>query len=231
MRIVKQCKSCLKEFSAKDKSCPECGAINSIERTDNMKIVKKCKKCSKEFSINDSFCPECGAINSIYKIAAGLWLIVFILGYILVVGAAGGSDSGNVEPIQEISQSISENTIAENKSEDKVSIEDKVEDNVPAEYKSALKEAKFYSEIMGMSKAGIYRQLTFEYGDNFSVEAAQYAVDNLEVDWKENALKKAKGYQEIMTTWTPQEIYEQLISEDCDQFTPEEAQYAIDNLE
>ena len=160
------------------------------------------------------------------------------LAIVIVAGTVGCSDvdnskevnSGNVEPVQEVSQN-SENAIAENKSEDKVSIEDKVEDNVPAEYKSALKEAKFYSEIMGMSKAGIYRQLTFEYGDNFSVEAAQYAVDNLEVDWKENALKKAKGYQEIMTTWTPQEIYEQLISEDCDQFTPEEAQYAIDNLE
>ena len=84
-----------------------------------MKKMKQCKKCSKEFSINDSFCPECGAINSIYKIAAGIWLIVFILAYILVVGTAGGSDSKNVEPIQEVSQN-SENTIAENKLEDTV---------------------------------------------------------------------------------------------------------------
>ena len=76
-----------------------------------MKKMKQCKKCSKEFSINDSFCPECGAINSIYKIAAGIWLIVFILAYILVVGTAEGSDSRNVEPVQEVSQN-SENTIA-----------------------------------------------------------------------------------------------------------------------
>ena len=136
MRIVKQCKSCLKEFSAKDKSCPECGAINSIERTDNMKIVKKCKKCSKEFSINDSFCPECGAINSIYKIAACLWAITIILVFIILFAVAcGDSDSGNVEPVQEISQSISENTIAENESEDNIPIEDKVEDTAPIEDK------------------------------------------------------------------------------------------------
>ena len=84
-----------------------------------MKKMKQCKKCSKEFPTNDSFCPECGAINSIYKIAAGIWLIVFILAYILVVGTARGSDSRNVEPVQEVSQN-SENTIAENKLEDTV---------------------------------------------------------------------------------------------------------------
>ena len=83
-----------------------------------MKKMKQCKKCSKEFPINDSFCPDCGAINSIYKIAAGLWLIVFILELILF-GVARGSDSRNVEPIQEVSQN-SENTIAENKLEDTV---------------------------------------------------------------------------------------------------------------
>ena len=209
-----------------------------------MKKMKQCKKCSKEFPTNDSFCPECGAINSIYKIAAGIWLIVFILGYILVVGTAGGSDSRNVEPVQEVSQN-SENTIAENKSEDKIEdkvptevgvedkiptedkIENKVEDKVPTEYTSALKSGEFYSEVFHMSKAEIYDQLTSEYGDQFSTEAAQYAVDNLEVDWKENALEAAKMYQE-MFYMSPQEIYDQLIFE---MFTAEEAQYAIDNLE
>ena len=205
-----------------------------------MKKMKQCKKCSKEFPINAHSCPECGAINSMYKkIAAGLWLIVFILGYILVVGTAGGSDSGNVEPVQEVSQN-SENTIAENKLEDNVPIEDKVEDTapiedkveekVPTEYKSALKKAKSYSDIMNMSKAGIYNQLTSEYGEKFSAEAAQYAIDNVEVDWKENALKKARSYQDIMSM-SPSAIYDQLVSEYGEMFTPEEAQYAIDNLE
>ena len=194
-----------------------------------MKKMKQCKKCSKEFPTNDSFCPECGAINSIYKIAAGIWLIVFILGYILVVGTAGGSDSRNVELVQEVSQN-SENTIVENKLEDTAPIEDKVEEKIPTEYKSALKKAKSYSDIMNMSKAGIYNQLTSEYGEKFSAEAAQYAIDNVEVDWKENALKKARSYQDIMSM-SPSAIYDQLVSEYGEKFTPEEAQYAIDNLE
>ena len=206
-----------------------------------MKKMKQCKKCSKEFPINDSFCPECGAINSIYKIAACLWAITIILVFIILFAVAcDDSDSGNVEPVQEISQSISENTIAENESEDNVPIEDKVEDTapiedkveekIPTEYKSALKKAKSYSDIMNMSKAGIYNQLTSEYGEKFSAEAAQYAIDNVEVDWKENALKKARSYQDIMSM-SPSAIYDQLVSEYGEMFTPEEAQYAIDNLE
>lgn len=80
-----------------------------------------------------------------------------------------------------------------------------------------------------MSKAGIYDQLTSEYGEKFSPEAAQYAMDNLEVDWNKNALEKARSYQDSMAM-SPDAIYEQLTSEYGEQFTPEEAQYAVDNL-
>ena len=34
--------------------------------------------------------------------------------------------------------------------------------------------------MMHMSKQGIYDQLTSEYGDQFDVETAQYAIDNLD---------------------------------------------------
>ena len=83
---------------------------------------------------------------------------------------------------------------------------------------------------MHMSKAGIYDQLTSEYGEKFTKEAAQYAMDNLEANWKENALKTAQSYQETMSM-SPSAIYDQLISEYGEKFTKEEAQYAIDNLE
>ena len=138
-----------------------------------------------------------------------MWIIAF---FIAIGVAAAGSDSGNAEPVQE--------TIAENK----------VEDNIPKEYKSALKKAKIYSDTSYMSKAALYRQLTSEFGEKFTSEAAQYAIDNVEADWKENALKKAKLYQETMAM-SPNAIYNQLTSEFGEMFTAEEAQYAIDNLE
>ena len=80
-----------------------------------------------------------------------------------------------------------------------------------------------------MSKAGIYDQLTSEFGDKFPADAAQYAVDNLDVDYNENALKSAENYAETFNM-SSAEIYDQLISEYGEKFTAEQAQYAVDHL-
>lgn len=98
------------------------------------------------------------------------------------------------------------------------------------EEKNALKKAESYSEIMHMSQKGIYKQLTSEYGEGFTKEAAQYAIDNIKADWNKNALEKAKTYQDTMHM-SKKAIYKQLISEYGEQFTKSQAQYAIDNLD
>jgi len=103
------------------------------------------------------------------------------------------------------------------------------EPEVPTEYKSALTKANQYADFMHMSKAGIFDQLTSEYGEKFSAEAGQYAIDNVQVDWNANALAKAKEYQELMAM-SPDAIRDQLISDYGEKFTPEEADYAIANL-
>lgn len=97
------------------------------------------------------------------------------------------------------------------------------------EYQNALKKAESYSQTMHMSKKAIYKQLTSEYGEQFPADAAQYAVDNLQADYKANALAKAKSYQQTMHM-SSKAIYDQLVSEYGEQFTKEEAQYAIDHL-
>ena len=83
---------------------------------------------------------------------------------------------------------------------------------------------------MNMSKAGIYDQLTSEYGEQFPADAAKWAVDNLDVDYNKSALATAKSYQTNMHM-SKAEIYDQLTSEYGEQFTADEAQYAIDNLD
>jgi hypothetical protein len=100
---------------------------------------------------------------------------------------------------------------------------------IPSEYKSALKKAESYSNLLHMSKEGLYKQLTSEYGENFSAEAANYALENLDVDYNENALKKAESYSDSLHL-SKAGIYDQLTSEYGEQFTAEEAQYAVDNL-
>lgn len=109
-------------------------------------------------------------------------------------------------------------------------VETKEDTSVPKEYRNALRSAKTYSDMMHMSKQGIYDQLTSEYGDQFDVETAQYAIDNLNVDYKENALKCGENYKKTMHM-SKARIYDQLTSENGEKYTAEEAQYAIDNLD
>ncbi len=100
--------------------------------------------------------------------------------------------------------------------------------SIPREYINALNKAKIYAE-MNLSKKWIYKQLTSENWEWFTEEASQYAIDNLERDYKTNALNKAKVYQEM--NMSKNKIFTQLTSEAWEQFTEEEAQYAIDNIE
>ena len=109
-------------------------------------------------------------------------------------------------------------------------VETKEDTSFPKEYRNALRSAKTYSDMMHMSKQGIYDQLTSEYGERFDAEAAQYAIDNLKGDYLEAALKSAKNYQETMNM-SKDAIYDQLTSKYGEKFTAEEAQYAIDNLD
>lgn len=103
--------------------------------------------------------------------------------------------------------------------------------DVPKEYQSALEKAKLYATTMDMSKAAVYAQLTSEYGEKFSEEAASWAMENLtDIDWKQNALNKAKTYQDDMSM-SPAAIKDQLVSEYGEQFTQEEADWAIANLD
>ncbi len=83
---------------------------------------------------------------------------------------------------------------------------------------------------MHMSKAGLFEQLTSEYGGQFPEDAAQYAIDNVDADWKANALESAKTYQESMSM-SKEAIRDQLTSDYGGQFTQEEADYAVENLE
>jgi len=83
---------------------------------------------------------------------------------------------------------------------------------------------------MNMSEAGIYDQLTSEYGEQFTPEEAQYAIEHLDADYNYNALQKAISYSELMSM-SDSEIYDQLVSEYGEKFTPEQAQYAIDHLD
>ena len=155
------------------------------------------------------------------------WFIVIVVLLVLgIIGSIFGDDS------DKNANQPKEKTQTEQKADEKKAApaeEKKEEPKVPAEYKAALKSAESYSEIMHMSKQGIYDQLISDAGDKFPPEAAQYAIDNLKADYKKNALESAKNYRDTMNM-SNEEIRDQLSSEYGENFTQEEADYAVENL-
>ncbi len=127
-----------------------------------------------------------------------------------------------------VSQSITANTVIHEG--DKITVTYSLGKEPSTEEKNALKKAQIYSSTMHMSKSRIYKQLVSEYGEGFTTEAAQYAIDNISADWNANALAKAKSYQSSMNM-SKSAIYKQLVSEYGEGFTADQAQYAIDHLD
>lgn len=95
---------------------------------------------------------------------------------------------------------------------------------------NALKKAQSYSDHQFMSKNRLYQQLTSSYGEGFSPEDAQYAIDHVKADWNYNALQKGKSYY-TRQNMSKSRVYEQLVSPYGEDFTPEQAQYAVDHLD
>ncbi len=156
-----------------------------------------------------------------HKIITAMMVLIG-LGLISII--ASGNDSAK--------STVSNNSTAPTSNHSQVQeteVKKEKEPEIPAEYKSALNKATTYSSTMHMSKKGVYNQLVSEYGEKFTAEAAQYAIDNIKADWNANALAKAKTYQDTMSM-SPAAIHTQLTSEAGEKFTKSEADYAIAHL-
>lgn len=142
-----------------------------------------------------------------------------------LVDEVEAEDTGEVdeEPVEETSE---EPDVVEEPEPDP-EIE---EVEVPREHRNALRAAENYISFMPFSEKGLFQQLTSEYGDGYPEEAAQYAIDNIEVDYSAQALKSAENYLNLMPM-SDSELFDQLTSQHGDGFTSDQAQFAIDNLD
>lgn len=84
--------------------------------------------------------------------------------------------------------------------------------------KNALRSAENYLNYIAFSKKGLFEQLKFE---GFSDSEANYAVNNVNVDWNEQAAKCAENYLRYIS-FSKQGLIDQLIFEG---FTQEQAEY------
>lgn len=217
--------------------CPKCGKkLRKSKTKEGRFLCDNCRKGYWDYELEDDYeddydddlssKPKKKKKFKALKITGIVILAIIVLS--AIGSALGGSgDTKDSNQAKTDTQSASVDTAP--KGEEQTSEAENSQPDAPTEYKSALSQAESYSEIMHMSKQGIYDQLVSEYGGQFSAEAAQYAVDNLQADYKANALEKAKQYQESMAM-SPEAIREQLTSEYGERFTQEEADYAVENL-
>lgn len=99
----------------------------------------------------------------------------------------------------------------------------KTENEIPLGHKNAVKKAKSYLSLMGMSAEGLRKQLEFE---RFTKEEAKYGVENCEADWFKEAVEKAESYLSL-TSMSREGLYRQL---EFDGFKPEEIEYALTEI-
>ncbi|MED1863275.1 Ltp family lipoprotein [Fictibacillus nanhaiensis] len=88
---------------------------------------------------------------------------------------------------------------------------------------SAVQKAEAYIDMGGFSKTGLIKQLEFE---KFSKEDSAFAVENIDVDWNEQAKIKAEAYMD-MGGFSRQSLIDQLKFEG---FTDAEATYGVDQV-
>jgi SOS response regulatory protein OraA/RecX len=89
---------------------------------------------------------------------------------------------------------------------------------LPPGQRNALRSAQDYLAYTSFSRTGLIEQLEYE---NYSTEDATWAVDNLSVDWNQQAALKAEEYLGY-TSFSRQGLVEQLMYEG---FTPQQAEY------
>lgn len=86
--------------------------------------------------------------------------------------------------------------------------------------KNALKTAESYLRSSSFSRKGLIEQLKYE---EYSTEEATYAVDNIDVDWNEQAAKCAESYLKS-SSFSRKGLIEQLKYEG---FTTAQAEYGV----
>lgn len=95
---------------------------------------------------------------------------------------------------------------------------------------SAVRSAESYLSFKGFSRAGLTKQLTSEYGEGFAAEDAEFAIAYLEsagkVDWNQEAAEAAKSYLDFKG-FSRDGLYEQLTSEYGEEFTADQANFAL----
>lgn len=150
------------------------------------------------------------------------YAVIFLVLMILIAFVGSARLAGNADGKAKKDVQYKTNTSVSNFTETKQS---DPTDSYTMGQKQALRKAEEYLSVMAFSKASLYEQLVVY--DKFSKADAEFAVNNIDTDWKEQAAKKAEEYLSVMS-FSRDELLNQLIT--YDKFNQEEAEYGISKV-
>ena len=93
----------------------------------------------------------------------------------------------------------------------------------------ALEAAQNYLALSGMSKQGLYEQLSSSAGEGFTSAQAQWAVDHVHADWNKEAVQSVRSYLKIQPM-SRADLIDQLTSSAGEGFTYAQALYAVNKV-
>jgi len=120
-------------------------------------------------------------------------------------------------------ETVVEEEQPEQPEEEKEEPKEPEEPSLTLSQQNAIGAAESYLNYTAFSKSGLVEQLEFE---GFSKEDATFAVENIKVDWKEQAVKSGENYLDF-SSFSRTGLIEQL---EFEGFTTEQATYAVDQI-
>lgn len=171
------------------------------------------------------------------------WIAAMAFGAMAIVGAA--TSDPETTPVASADDESSSQTAQEAPVEDVVVEEDNAEESaeepveavaeepeepeVSASQANALRSAEEYLSVMPFSKKGLIEQLSSAAGNGYPRKDAVWAVRQLDVDWREQAVQAGRNYLDLMG-FSRDGLIEQLSSDAGSGFTRAEAVHAADEL-
>ncbi len=183
-------------------------------------LTNLCPVCGTEIAKSAKSCPQCGAKNKkpIYK--RPWFIIITILVVLIAIGSALGDDepspaSNNNAPVSGESVDTEETNTEETNT-----VEPETPKATVGEV-NALGTAETYLYMGGFSKQGLREQLKYE---QYSDSEIDYAIENCNADWKEQAAISAENYMNS-GNFSRGDLFDQLKFEG---FTDKQANYGLE---
>lgn len=149
----------------------------------------------------------------------------FVLICLLATACLGGEPKEKQEDVAEVPQiakDLAEEESVSNIPEEQPEVFDEGPD-IPFEFNQALDKAQSYVDLMAFSQADLRSQLEYH---EFSYEAIEFALENVDVDYQAECIEKAESYLEL-TAFSESDLRSQL---EYHEFNEEHINVAIDEV-